>query len=61
MGLGDDIVGSLAAVLPILQNLERLVAFDNRMTDPGTHAVVKAVQGMAALTHLGKFECVSSR
>lgn len=54
MGLGDDIVGSLATVLPILRNVERLVAFDNRLTDPGTHDVVKAVQGMPALTHLGK-------
>lgn len=54
MGLGDDIVSALAAVLPILRNAERLVAFDNRMTDLGTHDVVKAVQGMPALTHLGK-------
>lgn len=59
MGLGDDIVGSLATVLPILRNVERLVAFDNRMTDAGTHDVVKAVQGMPALTHLG--ESVSLR
>lgn len=55
MGLGDDIVGSLATVLPILRNAERLVVVDNRMTDLGTQAVVKAVQGMAALTYLGKY------
>lgn len=54
MGFGDDIMGSLATVLPILRNVERLVAIDNRLTDAGTHAVVKAVQGMPALTHLGK-------
>eukprot|EP00752_Nemacystus_decipiens_P009587 g8565.t2 len=52
MGLGDDIVGSLAAVLPILRNVEHLVAFDNRLTDAGTHDVVRAVQGMPALTYL---------
>jgi len=55
MGLGDEIMNSLATVLPILRNVERLIACDNRMTDPGTHAVVKAVQGMTTLTHLGKF------
>lgn len=54
MGLGDEIMTALATVLPILRNVERLVAFDNRTTDPGTHVVVKAVQGMPYLTHLGK-------
>lgn len=58
MGLGDEIMSSLATVLPILRNVERLIAHDNRLTDPGTHAVVKAVQGMTTLTHLGKlFYC----
>lgn len=54
MGLGDGIMTALATVLPILRNVERLVAFDNRTTDPGTHIIVKAVQGMPCLTYLGK-------
>ncbi|CAM9323480.1 unnamed protein product [Ectocarpus fasciculatus] len=52
MGLGDEIMTSLATVLPILGNVERLVAFDNRMTDRGTHAVVKAVQSLPLCSHL---------
>lgn len=53
MGLGDEIVTSLATVLPILWNIERLVVFDNRTSDLGTHAVVKAVQSLPCLTFLG--------
>ncbi|CAM9387406.1 unnamed protein product, partial [Ectocarpus sp. 13 AM-2016] len=52
MGLGDEIMTSLATVLPILGNVERLVAFDNRTTDRGTHAVVKAVQSLPLCSHL---------
>ncbi|CAM9363404.1 unnamed protein product [Pylaiella littoralis] len=52
MGLGDEIMTALATVLPILRNVERFVAFDNRTTDPGTHIIVKAVQGMPYLTYL---------
>lgn len=54
MGLGDDIMAALATVLPILRNVERVVVFDNRMADPGTHVIIKAVQGMPYLTYLGK-------
>lgn len=54
MGLGDDIMAALATVLPILRNVERVVVFDNRTTDPGTHVIIKAVQGMPYLTYLGK-------
>lgn len=54
MGLGDDLVAALATVMPILRGLERLVAFDNRMTDFSVFRVVKAVQGMPSLTYLGE-------
>lgn len=54
MGLGDDLVAALATVIPILRKVERLVAFDNRMTDYSVFRVVKAVQGMPCLTHLGE-------
>lgn len=54
MGLGDDLASALAAVMPILRGVERLVAFDNRMTDFSVFRVVRAVQGMARLTHLGE-------
>lgn len=53
MGLGDDLAVSLAAVMPILRSVERLVAFDNRMTDCSVFRVVKAVQRMPRLTFLG--------
>ena len=54
MGLGDDLMAALAMVMPILRSVERLVAFDNRMTDFSLFRVVLAVQGMPSLTHLGK-------
>lgn len=54
MGLGDDLVAALATVMPILRGVERLVAFDNRMTDFSVFRVVKAVQGMPSLTYLGE-------
>lgn len=53
MGLGDDLAAALATVMPILRNVERLIAFDNRMTDFSVFRVVKAVQGMPCLTHIG--------
>lgn len=53
MGLGDDLMAALAMVMPILRSVERLVAFDNRMTDFSLFRVVLAVQGMPSLTHLG--------
>ncbi|CAM9229407.1 unnamed protein product [Laminaria digitata] len=52
MGLGDDLMAALAMVMPILRSVERLVAFDNRMTDFSLFRVVLAVQGMPSLTHL---------
>lgn len=54
MGLGDDLMAALAMVMPILRSVERLVAFDNRMTDFSVFRVILAVQGMPSLTHLGK-------
>lgn len=54
MGLGDDLAASLAAVMPILRRVERLVAFDNRLTDVSVFRIVQAVQAMPALTYLGK-------
>lgn len=54
MGLGDDLAASLAAVMPILRRVERLVAFDNRLTDISVFRIVQAVQAMPALTYLGE-------
>lgn len=61
MGLGDDLMSALAMVMPILRSVERLVAFDNRMTDFSLFRVVLAVQGMPSLTHLGKGQPPHSR
>ncbi|CAM9420523.1 unnamed protein product, partial [Sphacelaria rigidula] len=52
MGLGDDLAASLATVMPILRRVERLVAFDNRLTDVSVFRIVQAVQAMPALTYL---------
>lgn len=57
MGLGDELAAALATVMPILRSVERFIAFDNRMTDFSVFRIVKAVQGMPALTYLGE-ECL---
>lgn len=54
MGLGDDLAAALATVMPILRHTERLIAFDNRMSDDSIVRIVKAVKSMPSLTHLGE-------
>lgn len=55
LGLGDDLAIVLATVIPILRGLERLLAYDNRMTDLSLFRIIKALRGMPCLTHLGEF------
>lgn len=55
MGIGDDLAAALATVMPILRHTERLIAFDNRMSDDSIVRIVKAVKSMPSLTHLGEY------
>lgn len=61
MGLGDDLAAALATVMPILRGVERLVAFDNRLTDFSLFRIIQAVQGMPSLTYVGEVcACLST-